>query len=387
MKQLKYISVILLSLVSLVACESDLDKLTFHESDVVASQLSALPDTYILEEGNAQLAVDTFKWSKAEYGYQAAVTYRLEIDFKGRDFANAKVLSSAIGKYEAVITTEELNKAVLALDSLYGVLDPTHIPDSVGAHEMEFRISSTLGDAVPMTYSNVVSSIITTYYVIPVSIKDPIYLVGNLIAGLPTWTNSKDQIGNGLQVLFSDNSPNSNSKYTYTAYFDAGGQAKFPTVAGVWDPCWGWNGTALEYVNNSGNYTGPATAGYYTLNIDFGALTIDVVPYTGSTTSYTTIGVLGDATSGGWDSDIDLTQVAPHIWTGRVTLTAGALKFRAENGWDVNWGAQTAEKQDLPFGIGKSGGDNFAIEDAGEYYIAFNDLTGHYIVILASKLP
>ena len=56
-------------------------------------------------------------------------------------------------------------------------------------------------------------------------------------------------------------------------------------------------------------------------------------------TTITRIGIIGDATPGGWDSDTQLTyNSATGAWEGVVTLTAGTIKFRANNGWDINWG-------------------------------------------------
>ncbi|MDR1091574.1 MAG: hypothetical protein LBL79_10900, partial [Prevotella sp.] len=70
-----------------------------------------------------------------------------------------------------------------------------------------------------------------------------------------------------------------------------------------------------------------------------------------------------------------------------VDLKVGDVKFRADEAWGTDWGAQTASDQDFPFGLGKSGGDNFKIEKAGKYFLALNDLTGHYIIIPMTDLP
>ncbi len=65
-------------------------------------------------------------------------------------------------------------------------------------------------------------------------------------------------------------------------------------------------------------------------------------------TPYPKLGILGTSTPGGWDSDTDLTSNAsnPFLWSKIVTLTDGVSKFRANDAWDVNWGAS-----DFPGGI------------------------------------
>ena len=88
----------------------------------------------------------------------------------------------------------------------------------------------------------------------------------------------------------------------------------------------------------------------------------------------TTVGLIGSATANGWDSDIDMIQDANDtcLWTLDVTLTNGEVKFRANDGWDINWGST-----DFPSGTGTQGGSNIPVF-AGDYSITFNSCTGEY---------
>ena len=54
----------------------------------------------------------------------------------------------------------------------------------------------------------------------------------------------------------------------------------------------------------------------------------------------TSVGILGTA-AGGWDVDTNLVQDMndPNLWTISLELTDGVAKFRADDSWDVNWGA------------------------------------------------
>ena len=51
-------------------------------------------------------------------------------------------------------------------------------------------------------------------------------------------------------------------------------------------------------------------------------------------------GVIGSATAGGWDSDQAMTYNATEkCWEIKgITLTAGEMKFRANNDWVLDWG-------------------------------------------------
>ncbi len=106
--------------------------------------------------------------------------------------------------------------------------------------------------------------------------------------------------------------------------------------------------------------------------IIFGGLL--VILCTGALAQVTTVGLIGDATPGGWDADTNMLQDPNDtaIWTLTITLNNGEAKFRANDAWDVNWGAE-----DFPVGIGLPAGDNIQV-DSGEYNIRFNHVTGAY---------
>ena len=81
-----------------------------------------------------------------------------------------------------------------------------------------------------------------------------------------------------------------------------------------------------------------------------------------SLTPITTIGIVGPAQEGGWDSDTDMTyNEETGAWEITIDLKADQMKFRANDGWDINWGGTPdALTQD---------GDNLSIAEAGSYFI------------------
>ena len=71
----------------------------------------------------------------------------------------------------------------------------------------------------------------------------------------------------------------------------------------------------------------------------------------------TTWGIIGDATANGWDNDQDMTWNAEkHCWCATITLTDGTIKFRANDGWDINFGGNpdnlSAGGADIPVTAG-----------------------------------
>lgn len=105
--------------------------------------------------------------------------------------------------------------------------------------------------------------------------------------------------------------------------------------------------------STDGSNINMSTAGFYYIVAD--------VMNAELTATATTWGIIGDATADGWNSDQDMTWNSDKkCWTATLTLTDGTMKFRANDGWDINVGGKA---DDLSFG-----GDNLSVS-AGTYDI------------------
>jgi hypothetical protein len=96
---------------------------------------------------------------------------------------------------------------------------------------------------------------------------------------------------------------------------------------------------------------------------------------TGNAAPYSEVGLIGPATPNGWggpDHDIYKNPGNPYKWSRFVLLVDGEVKFRANDGWDVNWGAST-----FPSGVSVQNGANIPAL-GGTYFVTFNTLTGQY---------
>ncbi len=146
------------------------------------------------------------------------------------------------------------------------------------------------------------------------------------------------------------------------------GEAKF-RANNAWAISWG----DTLFPSGVGILSGPnipVTAGDYQVTFNTATFEYNFLPLV----FYQTVGIIGNATPGGWDNDTDMIQdpTDPSLWRLRVILTDGEAKFRADNDWPVNWGAG-----DFPAGVGLPDGANIPIP-AGEYKITFNSTTGAY---------
>lgn len=140
---------------------------------------------------------------------------------------------------------------------------------------------------------------------------------------------------------------------------------------------------------NAQNYfIAPKKNTFYTFTIDLEALTFTWTELENQNQpTYTNISLIG--VGGDWDNDIDLTAVDrnKHNWYLQYTFTADTqLKFRANHGWDTNWGFGSADGEWNAANdwakICTVDAKNIAIT-AGTYDIYFCDITGaaHFVPV------
>lgn len=132
--------------------------------------------------------------------------------------------------------------------------------------------------------------------------------------------------------------------------------------------------------DNAGAMVCPGKGEYYTLTLNMGNKTYTWTRLADqSPAEYTTMGLIGDFNS--WGGDLEMKQVAPHNWYVKASIpSTGGLKFRANGGWDVNWGGSYATQGSMYYGTGVGGGDNLSIP-AGTYRVYLNDITGQFAFI------
>jgi hypothetical protein len=115
-------------------------------------------------------------------------------------------------------------------------------------------------------------------------------------------------------------------------------------------------------------------AGEYTLILRALDTNSNAAADTSEFTVINSVGIIGDATPGGWGTDTNLTRSAsdPDLYTATITLGSGEAKFRANDDWAINWGAAT-----FPSGNGVQDGANIPVTP-GTYTVTFNVSTGAY---------
>lgn len=298
---------------------------------------------------NASDIFESFAWQRAEYGIQLSTNYALQVD-DNSEFDNPRTLGETSSD-KLSVTVEQFNNAMLAL-GLPGFEEST----------VHLRLRSTInGYSGEPLYSQVITRTATTYQNSECGTYCTIGIIGTATAG--GWDTDTD-------MHLADPTKADKFTWTITTYLNAG-ELKF-RAADDWAVNWG----ADAYPSGTGVINGPnipiPSAGYYKITLDDASGEYVITPVAAA--PFSTIGILGSATAGGWDTDTDLAQDPndPHIWTGTITLVDGAAKFRAENDWANNWGSTT-----YPSGYGVGGGPDIPVK-AGTYAVWFNDATGEY---------
>ncbi len=370
MKSIKYLFAPLLALLALVACREE-PLLTLEQ--VKASELKPLVQTeFTLSEpvSGQNPLVFTANWSETVFRLSEStnptpggpVSYSLEIDQKGNEFASPSVLA-ATGSLYAHVLAKDLNGLLLSAFQA-DPAEPIELELRIVAYYGENKISKAVSD-------NTLDLTVTVYK--PVSTVPAIYLIGDMNGWDPTNTD---------YILYRDTNAVSDHTYTYTGRLAAGTYFKFmPQEAlGTYKAYIRKDDTSLAYEESEGGAFFNEVERYVTITIDTESLsyTIENFDMTGKQV-YNTLGPIGGFTN--WDNEPPMTKSSydPHQWSGTFEISmATALKFRANKDWANNWGG-TSEQ--VPYGKAVFDGPGADIALPGTYKIHFNDLTGHYVIL------
>ena len=176
-------------------------------------------------------------------------------------------------------------------------------------------------------------------YILTINMEEMIYNFAPVVEFLyvPGATN-----GWSFTTLLPSNGTGAN----YSGYVGVTGGLKFTTDTSWADDATFGAGDEAGVLTNPGSDITEDPNGLYYFNVDLENMTY-------SSTLIETIGVIGDGTPGGWDSD---TALEPNddftIWSGVVNFTTGKFKFRMNNAWDLNLGGYelnlTQDGSDIP---------------------------------------
>ena len=260
---------ILIASLAFWSCKKDEKKVFFEGGtpSVLSETLNA-PGAMVFQLASANVPVFNFKWTNPNYKMNTGVssqdvTYTIQIDTLGSNFSNPKMGEFSYSSvYSTTLTVNDINDVLvnntkMKLKSL--------IP-----HNLQIRLKTTIGSAVPL-YSNVLSYTITPYV-------DPniptLYITGSGTAD--DWTNTPSPVQKFNYI--------SDLTFEIIMHFKPGGQYKFLTKFGQWQPQYGGApamGGTLKVNPGGGNdpdaIDTPAVEGDYKITVDLDANTFAIV--------------------------------------------------------------------------------------------------------------
>jgi starch-binding outer membrane protein SusE/F len=325
------------------ACKKDLPVVTLDTSSATEPALTATESSLILLEARQNNTAVIFNWTKPEYNFPASFVHTLQFAKAGTNFASP--VNESIGtELKKIYTEKAFNTLMLSLGIKAGQ-----------EGDIQVRVRSVMNDSVAPLYSNSHAMTVTPY-----SLEQFLYVPGDHQG----WSPSTASI---------IRSPEKNNKYEGYVYIGSGNR-KFKFTD---EPDWAngifgdenASGTSGKIVSPGNDFL-VASFGYWKINADFVAKT-----WTNVKTDWA---ITGSATPNGWPDpanvagtmDQDMTWDATNkVMTITLNLTAGAMKFRANDAWDINLGDNDAN------GSLEYGGSDISIASAGNYTITL-DLKG-----------
>jgi hypothetical protein len=315
------------------ACKKE-DKVTVSSSITLPALVTPVTATSIVVNAADSTQLLKIKWSHANYGVQAVISYFIQIDTTGRNFVKKVTIANTTGDTTA-ITYGAINGKII--NSLHLA------PNKLSTIDMRVGAAIYGKDSV---FSKPINLNITTYK----ELAPPVLYVPGAYQG---WDP-----GSALAIT-----PVTTFAYEGYIYMNVGDQFKF-TSAPDWNHVnYGDAGSGKLTTNGLAAGVSVPTAGYYKLNADIQNLTW-------AATKVQTFGIIGTATPQGWNASTAMTfSTTTRLWKITLNLVPGALKFRANDDWGLNYGP--ADQTQLT-GLLIQTNDAISINVAGNYTVTMD---------------
>lgn len=397
MKRINIYGILMTGVFALTACSTD------NDSNPVYQQ----PDSFVLNTpAFATMVFDlenaktmTLTCTQPDYGFTAATTYSVQVSLNDTWQPETNDVAATFEELDTSSSSANIDADAVELDKAIVKLSKWNSEDDFDGKNMDIyvRLKATVNSTLAPVYSNSVKINVLPYYI---ELKDAapsfFFLIGNYVGG---WDNGMKDIGKSLIPMsmvpdYEYDKKTGVGKFTYTGYFEAATSSNGFKLIGMinnainWNEQWGngedgdlpGNASLVHLHNESGNpgHLGVAESGWYQIDVnDNEEKKLTFTKLTGEPhAAYTSIQLLGDFSS--WETnELTMTRIGntTHSWTTTVTFAEnGTVKFRANKGWDTNWGNSALA---FPFGIGVPGEGNIPVIP-GTYIVTFNDIDGGY---------
>jgi len=350
------------------------------EKDETKAYLSDNPKEAVIQspEANESIVLTVadsakylkFSWAAADYGFDAAPTYIVELDKASGDFSESIT----------VFTTGNVQDSIMIYTFDQLLLDEGY--DFGVATDVKLRITAVLKGIDNSAFADTtVSSIqnfkITPFEIIPVGPDPSIYMIGEAVGG---WDPLK-----AVEVA----STGVKKQYWTKAYFKNNGNFRFFTAPGWGASLGGYDvfpnypSDLLEVASGDSdpNFRFIGATGWYEITADLNTGTITM-----SSTSEPLLYLTGDATHG-WNfgsSAKPLKWVGHQIWEGDVDFTKDKYfrLFEQADWGPVNYGYDKIPNYDesiIIVAVGHSDPNWQFITSSGSYHVKVDKRSGSIV--------
>ena len=277
----------------------------FDDPSVLVSQYATITPTMAgsNDPGN------TFTWTRAFIAYTGDITYTLQYDSAGKNFASPRDFAVGVNRLTVTLTQFEMNETALNK----GVAGGT-------AGKMDYRIKAVTALGA-VSYSNTVSVLINTY--VPIL---RFYMPGGYQSATGNGNNWDPTTA--PELIRDVRTEAMNKLYYIYLYLPAG--AEFKVTQGR-DWAINYGGTSNNLIAGGANFS-VSTAGVYRVSIDRANMKYDI--------REGRMGFVGGATGAGWSPAAAFPNYAlghpeKNLFVGLTDLnSAGGWKLIDHNDWN-----------------------------------------------------
>lgn len=321
----KYIYLLLAGIFALMSCEEDATPILELKT---AAALHALSQTDItITKDNKDAQFPEIAWDKADYGVSAVVNYVVTLT---NTSTNKSIVIGETGDAKLAFTNSEMNSLLAKVGAYPGQ-----------TYDFTVSLVSEAYDAYTDAASNSITFKATPY---DPNVDNITWKYAYVAVGYPDWDYT-------TAYLIGD--PDGDGIYSGYAKFD--GAASYAII----------DGADLTKVLAKDQQVTADGKGFI-------EITLDAEGKVTQSEKGLVWGVIGDATSSGWDKDTQMEyDTTTRLWTVVTPLLDKEFKFRANNDWGFNYGAEEGKLSELAGNL-VAGGQNFKVVKASPYIITLN---------------
>jgi hypothetical protein len=338
MRIVKYLSMLVMSIVMITSCKDDSAKPTIKAVVSANDFLAPTVTNFVLLLPNATNALETFKWTATDFGVKTTVTYKLQMDKTTGDFSSPIELASTFGVLQASVLVGDLNTKLLGLG---------FVPEQ--PVNIKLRIASYVGDKISFVSSNVRTITVTPY----ATSFPSIYGMGAALNGWGPWPEaSAEAVGTKYQVNEMVAKLTNGEAFRFFAQADWNPNSyNYPYFTSV-------DANFVNANDGDSNFKFAGTTGWYKVTVNFNTKAVTAIAV-----DEPVLYMMGAALNG-WGpwpaAAVKMTYKKPGVFEANPTFKVEAFRFFGQADWSpIGYNYPFFTSVDSKFANASDGDSNF----------------------------